>query len=183
MLVRADGSLGVECLTSLKRQWVGLAAFAVVICTIPLYGLSFAQIPHPQRHDTRHLIDDLEESWRSAVLSSNASALASILSDDYMAITPSGTLQNKDDALSSLRNGHVHFASLTLSDRKVRFYGSTAIVTSLASVEATNSDVPVNGNYRYTHVYARDPQGKWKIVSFEASRVREPGAHHGNELR
>ena len=76
----------------------------------------------------------------------------------------------------------MHFTSLTISDRKVRFYGKTAVVTSLADIEGTNAEGnDVTGNYRYTRVYVRDPQGAWKIVSFEASRVREPGPHRKNE--
>jgi ketosteroid isomerase-like protein len=91
-------------------------------------------------------------------------------------------LQTKEDTLSDLRSGHVHFGALTLSDRKVRFYGNTAVVTSLADIQATTADGQVAGSYRYTHVYVRDPQGHWKIVSFEASRIREPGPHKRNEF-
>ncbi len=40
----------------------------------------------------------------------------------------------------------------------------------------------MTGNYRYTRVYVRNAQGDWKIVSFEASRVREPGPHKRTEL-
>ena len=71
---------------------------------------------------------------------------------------------------------------LDLTDRKVRFYGSTAVVTSLAEIQASTPDGQVSGNYRYTRVYVRDPQGAWKIVSFEANRVREPGPHKRNEF-
>ena len=65
-------------------------------------------------------------------------------------------------------------ASLNISDRKVRFYGRTAVVTSLAEVSATTADGDISGSYRYTRVYARDAAGNWKIVSFEASKIREP---------
>jgi ketosteroid isomerase-like protein len=85
-------------------------------------------------------------------------------------------------ALANLRSGQTHITTLDISDRKVRFYGTTALVTSLAEVQGTTADGDLSGNYRYTHVYARDPQGAWKIVSFEASRIREPGEHgdHGD---
>jgi ketosteroid isomerase-like protein len=42
-------------------------------------------------------------------------------------------------------------------------------------VSATIAGEDISGSYRYTRVYVRDAQGKWKIVSFEASRIREPG--------
>jgi ketosteroid isomerase-like protein len=59
----------------------------------------------------------------------------------------------------------------------VRFYGTTAVVTSIAQVNGVTSEGDISGSYRYTRVYVRDPAGKWKIVSFEASRIREPDEH------
>jgi len=162
----------------LKAGFAIAAALTFAVCAFPLPAMSL-----PQKHETRHEIDQLEDEWRNAVLTSNTEELNSLLSDDYTAITASGTLQTKEEALESLRTGRLHFTSLDVSDRKVRFYGTTAIVTSLANVQATTADGPVSGSYRYTRVYARDPQGKWKIVSFEASRVREPGPHRRNEIR
>ena len=147
------------------------AALALAALALPLY----AGLPIPQKEESRHQIDKLEDAWRDALLTSNTSAMDSLLADDYMAITPSGTLQTKDETLASLRSGRFHFAKLNISDRKVRFYGTTAVVTSLADVQATTAEGPVNGSYRYTRVYVRDAQGRWKIVSFEASRIREPG--------
>jgi ketosteroid isomerase-like protein len=94
-----------------------------------------------------------------------------------MAITAYGTLQTKEQALANLRSGRMHFTSLDVSDRKVRFYGKTALVTSLAEVQGTTAEGDISGSYRYTRVYVRDAQGEWKIVSFEASRIRDPGEH------
>jgi len=135
-----------------------------------------------QKHENRHEIDQLEDEWREAVLTSNTRVLETLLADDYMAITPSGTLQSRDETLDSLRTGRVHFTTITMSDRKVRFYGTTALVTSLASIQAKTPDGQISGSYRYTRVYVRDAQGGWKIVSFEASRVREPGPHKRSEF-
>ena len=101
--------------------------------------------------------------------------MENLLADDYIAITSSGTLQTKDQTLDNLRAGRVHFTTLDITDRKVRFYGATALVTSVADVQGTTADGEVSGSYRYTRVYVRDPQGAWKVVSFEVSRIREPG--------
>ena len=102
--------------------------------------------------------------------------MAALLADDYIGITANGTIENKDQALARLRAGGRHITSLTISERKVRFYEKTAVVTCLVDVKGTNIEgADVSGSYRYTRVYIRDEQGKWKIVSFEASRIREPG--------
>jgi ketosteroid isomerase-like protein len=138
-------------------------------------SMVYAGQPKPKKHDNRHEIEQLEEAWRNAILKSDTVALNMLLANDYIAITASGTLQTKDEALAYLRNRRIHFTSLTLSDRKLRFYGVTALVTSLAQVQGTTPDGDVSGNYRYTRVYVRDAQDQWKIVSFEASRIRPPG--------
>ena len=134
-------------------------------------------MPRAERHESRHEIDQLEQSWKDALMSRNASSMESLLADDYIAITPNGTLQSKDQTLANLRAGNVRIKSIEFSDRKVRFYGQTALVTSRAEVNGTNPEGDFSGAYRYTRVYVRDSQGKWKIVSFEASRIREPDDH------
>jgi len=146
-------------------------ALALAFCC----NIVYAGQPKPKKHDNRHEIEQLEEAWRNAVLKSDTTALGALLSDDYIAITASGTLQTKDEALASIRNRRVHLTALNFSDRKLRFYGKTALVTSLAVVEGTTTDGDVSGSFRYTRVYVRDAQEQWKIVSFEASRIRPPG--------
>jgi ketosteroid isomerase-like protein len=160
-------------------RWAIAAALALAVGAVPLFagGLSLAQ-----KHESRHEVDQLEDEWRTATLGGDAKAMDSLLADDYMAITAAGTLQSRDETLANLRSGRLHFTTLTITDRKVRFYGTTAVVTSLATIEATNPDGPVTGDYRYTHVYVRNAQGVWKIVSFEASHVREAGQHRRNEF-
>jgi ketosteroid isomerase-like protein len=155
------------------------ATLALAVGTLPLFagGLSLVQ-----KHDSRHEIDLLEDEWRTAILGGDVKTMDLLLADDYMAITAAGTLQSRDETLANLRSGRLHFTTLTITDRKVRFYGNTAVVTSRATIKAANSEGPVTGDYRYTHVYVRDAQGVWKIVSFEASHVRNPGLHKPNKL-
>ena len=159
-------------------RWVMAAVLAIAVGAVPLFAGGFSLA---QKHESRHEIDQLEDAWRNAVLNSDAKAMDSLLADDYMAITPSGTIQTRDEALQNLRSRRVHITSLTITDRKVRFYGATAVVTSLATIDATNPEGPVTGDYRYTRVYVRNAQGVWKVVSFEASHVRT-GPHKRNEF-
>lgn len=151
------------------RGLAGMMIFTV-IGAAPL----LSAMPRTERHESRHEIDHLEDDWRNAVLTKNVAAMDALLSDDYMAITARGMLQSKDETLASLRNGAVRIKSIQFSDRKVRFYGTTALVTSRADVTGSAPEGDISGSYRYTHVYARDDKGAWRIVSFEASRIREP---------
>jgi ketosteroid isomerase-like protein len=135
----------------------------------------YAGMPRAQKHESRREIDQLEEAWRNAVLKVNTAAMDSLLADDYLGITPNGTLQTKEQALALMRSGQVRFTSLELSDRKVRIYGATALVTSRAEVSGTTSAGELSGSFLYTRVYVRDERGTWKVVSFEASRIRGTG--------
>jgi ketosteroid isomerase-like protein len=150
---------------------------AAGIAVIALVGSSsrLPAMPRAEKHEIRHQIEKLEDAWRNAVLHGSSTAMDALLADDYMAITPTGILQSKEQAMAALRSGTTHFNSMALSDRKIRFYGNTAIVTSRAEVAGSGPDGDLSGSYRYTRVYVKDAKGVWRIVSFEASQIRQPG--------
>ena len=145
-----------------------LGALSLTVCAEPKNG----GVPRAQRHEYHQEIDQLEEIWRDAVLNGNASSMDALLAADYMEITPNGTLQSREQDLANLRSGVIHITTLDVFDRKVRFYGKTALVTCRAEVIGRTAAGDVSGSYRHSRVYVRDAQGKWKIVSFEASRIR-----------
>jgi len=160
---------GTSAVVGGRLVFIGLAV--VMLAS----GGSMPAMPRAEKHEVRHQIERLENAWRNAVLHGNVGAMDGLLADDYMAITPSGILQSKEQALSALRSGAMKFSSLDLSDRKIRLYGTTALVTSRADIKGSDPEGDMSGSYRYTRVYVRDARGVWRIVSFEASRIREPG--------
>lgn len=156
--------------------WKGRVAAGLVF--LLAVGIAAQQgMKRGERHESRREIDQLEDAWRNDILQRNIGALSALLSDDYIGISASGMLQSKDETLSYLRSGTLHFTSIEFSDRKVRFYGKTALVTSRAEVAGTSPEGDLAGSFRYTRVYVRDEHGVWHIVSFEASRIREREAH------
>ena len=163
----------------LPNGWAIAAAAVLAVCAIPVY----AGMPLAQKHESRHEIDQREDDWRNAILNSDTKAMDALLADDYIGITPYGTIEDKQQTLARLRAGGRRVTSLTISEHKVRFYGKTAVVTSLATVKGANpAGDDVSGSYRYTCIYVRNEQGEWKVVSFEASRIREPGPRHKNDF-
>lgn len=144
-------------------------------------GVALAQarsgMPRADRHEVRHEIDQLEQTWKEAILQRNVQTMDSLLADDYIAITSNGMLQSKEQTLADLRTGTLRFNSIDFSDRKVRFYGQTALVTSRAEISGQANEGDVSGSYRFTRVYVRDGSGIWKIVSFESSRIRQSDEH------
>jgi ketosteroid isomerase-like protein len=156
-------------------RWICAAVVVIAMC--PPAGIAQAKsgMPRAQRHESRLEIDQLEQRWRDAVMHGNVQAMDALLADDYIAITANGMLQSKAQALENMKSGIIHFKSIEFSDRKVRFYGQTALVTSRAELAGSSPEGDVTGSYRFTRVYVRDGQGGWKIVSFEASRISQAG--------
>ncbi len=115
---------------------------------------------------------------QQAEIEANTTTIASMLSDDYLGIYSDGTLATKPETIASFKTGATHFTTINTSDRKIRIFGSsTAVVVSKAEVIGKIGGEQVNGHYRYTRVYHR-ANGAWKVVSFEASALREkPKAH------
>jgi len=103
-----------------------------------------------------------------------------LLADDYVGISSNGTIENKQQELAQRSAGTVRISRMDITDTRVRVYGDTAVVTSQAQLEGTNGTSDISGRYRYTRVYARR-LGKWKIVSFEASRVHDFDARASNK--
>ena len=176
-----SGLLSVTPMGMLRASWPGKRSrcFAVGVAVLAMFGAaSCSAMPRAERHETRHQIEHLEDAWRNAILHGNTTAMEALLADDYMSISPTGILQSKEQTLANLRAGSMHFTSIELSDRKIRFYGTTALVTSRAEVSGKGPDGDLSGSYRYTRVYVKDVRGVWRIVSFEASKIKEPGEQH-----
>jgi len=57
-------------------------------------------------------------------------------------------------------SGAILFTSIEVSDRRLRFYGATALLTCRSEVSGTAAGSDISGSYRYTRVYVRDAQGK-----------------------
>jgi ketosteroid isomerase-like protein len=156
---------------SRSRAALAVAVLGTVFASPAMPAQAHNAMPRAERHESRHEIYHMENLWQDAVVKGDTNALSSLLSEDYMAITPFGTLQNKQQTLDSLSTGRWRITLLNQIERKVRFYGTTAIVTSVVEVQGTSPDGNISGDYRYTRVYARDPKGTWKIVNFEANRM------------
>ena len=154
-----------------------LQAAALQLPSPPQVQAAKPQAPRARRHEYRHEIDQMEESWRSAILKGNTTILDGLLADDYTAITAKGAIQTKEQALDNVRSGALQLSAIEFSDRKVRIYGATAVVTSMAELTGSKSDQEATGRYRYTRVYVRNSAGQWKIVSFESSRIQETNEH------
>ncbi len=148
-----------------------MVLMVLLMLCVPAAGA--ASIPHPHHPQPRQIvriIEKLEARWQQAELDANTAVMAEMLSDDYLGIYGDGTVATKAETLADFKTGAVHFTEINASDRKIRVFGTTAVVVSKADVAGVNDGENISGHYRYTRVYHRS-NGVWKIVSFEASEI------------
>ena len=113
-------------------------------------------------------IVDMERQAREASLHRDPDFSQRTLAEDYVAITPLGTVTTKQDTVSARKSGQLRYDSINVSDMVVRLYGDTAVVTARADVKGHQLGEDFSGPYRYTRVWIRRG-GRWQAVSYQAT--------------
>ena len=113
-------------------------------------------------------IVDMERQAREASLHRDPDFSQRTLADDYVAITPLGTVTTKQDTVSARKSGQLRYDAIDVTDMVVRLYGDTAIVTARADVKGHQLGEDFSGPYRYTRVWVRKG-GHWQAVSYQAT--------------
>ncbi len=107
-------------------------------------------------------------SSKEASLRRDADFSLRTLAEDYVAITPLGTVTTKQETISARRSGQLRYESMNVTDMVVRLYGDTAVVTARADVKGHQLGEDFSGPYRYTRVWVRR-NGRWQTVSYQAT--------------
>jgi ketosteroid isomerase-like protein len=157
----------------------GSAGILLLLLWLPAANATSIPHPHPQPRQIVHIIEKLESMWQQAELTANTSTMATMLAEDYLGIYGDGTLATKAETIESFKKGTTRFSHIHTWDRKIRVFGSTAVVVSKAQVTGEHDGESLNGLYRYTRVYHRH-NGVWQIVSFEASASHAPQDEHNH---
>ena len=150
-----------------------LVLLCIVLASLPaLAGQHVAVHPRPSMdssdQSTIREIVDMERQAREASLHRDPDFSQKTLAEDYVAITPLGTVTTKQDTVSARKSGQLRYDAINVSDMVVRLYGDTAIVTARADVKGHQLGEDFSGPYRYTRVWVRR-SGHWQAVSYQAT--------------
>jgi ketosteroid isomerase-like protein len=174
MRAQCHSTIRVSEAQGLARGSVGIL---LLLLWLPAANATSIPHPHPQPRQVVHIIEKLERMWQQAELTANTATMATMLSEDYLGIYGDGTLATKAETIDSFKKGTTKFSHIHTWDRKIRVFGSTAVVVSKAQVTGEHDGESLTGFYRYTRVYHRH-NGVWQIVSFEASASHPPKQDH-----
>ena len=114
----------------------------------------------------------LEAELRAAQLAADVPALARLISDDLLFTGPDGQLATKAQDLEAHGSGAVRVRSHVPEELRIRRVGPDVAVAALRTrLEVEVAGALVRGTYRYTRVWAREGDGKWRVVGGHVSEV------------
>jgi hypothetical protein len=143
-----------------------------VLAVLPAFAAQHVAV-HPRPivsadQDTIREVVDMERQAKDATLHRDADFTQRTLADDYVAITPLGSVTTKADAVSARKSGQLRYEAMNVTDMVVRLYGDTAVVTARADVKGHQLGEDFSGPYRYTRIWVRR-NGHWQTVSYQAT--------------
>ncbi|HXD34746.1 MAG TPA: nuclear transport factor 2 family protein [Pyrinomonadaceae bacterium] len=133
----------------------------------------------PADNKVEQKLMQLEKDWSAAYLKHDTATIEQILADEFVGIDGRGVMTDKAQELedaSAPKPGEPEPAFMilddTITDMKVRVYGSVSIVNGRSVEKVKIRGKEANIEYRRTTVWVKR-QGRWQCVSFHGSRILE----------
>ena len=80
--------------------------------------------------DDQQTLAKLDSDYQKAVEQNDTMTMARILADDFILVSGDGTVSTKGDLLKDAASGNTRYEHQVDSDRTVRVWGDTAVVTA-----------------------------------------------------
>jgi ketosteroid isomerase-like protein len=112
-----------------------------------------------------------EEVFYRAIKNRDFVTLAKVYSDDYMLVRSDGSMLNKEEILRELQGGPT-FQLIELEQKKVRIYGTTAVLTGESKTVSSRDGKEVRAHFRLVAVYAQKGN-RLELVHFQSTPLPE----------
>lgn len=113
-------------------------------------------------------VAELDTRYQAAVERNDARAMDRLLADSFILITGNGTAYTKADLLKEATSRSATYEHQEDSERTVRVYGDTAVVTAKLWAKGTSSGKAFDYRLWFSDVWVRNASG-WHYVFGQAS--------------
>ena len=139
----------------------GSSGTAVVVAVMLALGLGGV-------NDPAKTVAALDAQYQTAVKNNDAATMDRILAGDFVLVTGSGKTYTKADLLREARSGRVHYEHQEDSQRTVRLWGETAVVTAKLWEKGNRNGKAFASTLWFSDTYVHAPSG-WRYVFGQAS--------------
>ena len=146
----------------MKNRFLG----AAVLLLVSLFVFA-------QNKSDENAVIQICNAWDAAYIKKDPKPLEKLLTADYIGIDDEGAVTSKADEINLIKSGEYIILSVDhVEPQKVRFYKSTAIVTSHSKVKHVFKGRTNTITGLATTVCVNE-NGQWQIASWHASRVKD----------
>lgn len=111
----------------------------------------------------------LDTEYQAAVKANDAAGMSRILADDFILVIGNGAVSNKADLLKEAEDRVRTYTHQEDSERTVRVWGDTAVVTARLWMQGERKDgTPFDYSLWFSDTYVRTAMG-WRYVFGQAS--------------
>ena len=125
--------------------------------------ISTAGVPDDQK-----TVAALDTEYQAAVKNNDAGVINRLLPDDFVLILGTGKAVSKADLVNDARTGRRQYEHQEDTDRTVRVWGDTAVVTAKLWAKGTEDGRPFEFFVWFSDTYVRTPSG-WRYSLGQAS--------------
>jgi ketosteroid isomerase-like protein len=152
---------------------VGITRIIVgVLLGIAGVGLAAAAT---NRQDDQKTLATLDADYQKAVEKNDTKTMARILADDFILVEGDGTVSTKADLLKDAASGETKYEHQVDSERTIRVWGDTAVVTAKLWAKGLEDGKQVDYYMWFSDTYIRKPAG-WSYVFGQASLALPKGS-------
>jgi len=141
------------------------AMFAVLILVV---GTSCGARLFAQDAVTKELLR-LEDVWGKAEAAKDGATVGRLLSEDFVITLPDGTMPDKAKYIELINTSQTEYISAGDTDRKVRVYGSAAVVTGLWTETVRTERGNTTSRYRWTALWIKQADARWLCVAGQSA--------------
>jgi ketosteroid isomerase-like protein len=127
------------------------------------------------RQDDQKTLAKLDADYQKAVEKNDTKTMARILADDFILVEGDGTVSTKADLLKDAASGKTNYEHQVDSERTIRLWGDTAVVTAKLWAKGLEDGKQVDYYMWFSDTYIRKPTG-WSYVFGQASLALPKGS-------
>jgi ketosteroid isomerase-like protein len=113
--------------------------------------------------DDQEVVAALDTQYQEAVKKKDVATMERILTDDFILVTASGKTYSKADLLREARDGKTIYEHQEDTERTVRVWGHTAVVTAKLWEKGTESGKPFDHTLWFSDTYVQTAAG-WRYA-------------------
>ena len=127
------------------------------------------------RQDDQKTLAALDADYQKAVEQNDTKTMARILADDFVLVEGDGTVSTKAELLKDAASGETKYEHQVDSERTIRIWGDTAVVTAKLWAKGLEDGKQVDYYVWFSDTYIRKPAG-WSYVFGQASLALPKGS-------